>query len=184
MHTMGYRHIIKFVSITAAILMLTVSTSSAQPKSIGATFSYTGFSISYEHGLKDRESFIDISLKGETSEVFLNRNNYPGVSGSFTWNIYIKKWLSRDGNPIRLYAGPGAIIGYSPDFKTVHGLFFGMKGRVGVECEFPRDIVLSISISPIIGSHIVNYGNHMTMKCYMNGIYYSLIPEIGIKYNF
>lgn len=182
---MGVRNkICLCISLMIAIMLTSMIPVSAQPKSLGANFSFTGFTLSYEHDVKKGDSFLDLSLKVETTEVFSSEQKYPGVSASLTWNIYIKEWTSRDGNPIRLFAGPGVSIGYGPDFKTENGIFFGLKGRVGVECSFARDITLSVSMMPMIGSHAIIYDDHVTIKYYRNGIQYSLVPEIGIKYNF
>lgn len=157
---------------------------SAQPKSLGATFSFTGIALSYEHELRGMDSFIEASVKAETSEVFLYRTDTPGVSGSITWNFPLKQWTSAEGNRLTFFAGTGLTAGCSNDHNLLYGIFFGLKGRAGVECSFARSVLISACISPVIGSHIAFYSDHITMRHYMNGLLYSLIPEIGIKYRF
>lgn len=175
--------ILRLLMVASAFLM-SHAIIVAQPKSLGATFSFTGFAISYEHELSERNSFIEASVKAETSEVYLYRSEMPGISGSITWNYPIKEWTSDEGNSLTLFAGPGLTFGCSNDYKQPYGLFFGLKGRIGVECNFSRNVVISASFSPIIGSHTVFYSDHMTMRYYKNGFIYSLIPEIGIKHRF
>ena len=57
-------------------------------------------------------------------------------------------------------------------------------GKIGVECRFIRRVNLTASISPVIGSHLIYNNGLVTMKWYRNGLYYALVPEIGIKYRF
>ena len=165
-----------------SVALLTASVSYAQPKAAGATFSFKGISLSYEHCMND--SFLEASLKAETAETFLYRSECPGISGSLTWNFRIREWISSEGNTITVFAGPGLIAGYGPDFKRQSGLFYGLKGRAGIECDFERNVVISLAVSPIIGSHIVFHTDHISMNPYLNGLIYSVLPEIGIKYRF
>ncbi len=167
-----------------AVSFLALSAAHAQPKSLGASFSFSGFGLIYEHSLRNDLSFMEVSLRAESAEGFLGRSAYPGVTVGFTWNMVIKEWLSREGNPIRLFAGPGVIAGYGPDHKTLDGVIIGLKGRFGAECSFARNAVISISLAPVIGSHIILKEGTLLMKYYRNGIQYALVPEIGIKYRF
>ena len=129
------------LGLLAATFFLTMSSSVsyARPKSLGATFSFTGFALSYEHELERYNSFIEASLKAETAELFLYRADLPGVSGTVTWNIKVKEWLSAEGNRLTFFAGPGIIAGYGYDYKMPQGVFFGLKGRIGIECSFYRN---------------------------------------------
>ena len=173
-----------FILRTAALVSAIVISHAAQgqPKAVGANFSFTGIGITYEHFLEDK--FIEVSLKSETSEMFLYRSEVPGVSASATWNFTLKEWLSSNGNRMSLYAGTGIIGGYGCDFNSTDGIFCGLKGRAGIECSFSRNIILSASISPVIGAHLKYDALYLTMKPYWNGLIYSLLPEIGIKYGF
>ena len=176
--------ILKLLLVVVSALFMSQAISSAQQKSLGATFSFTGFAVSYEHELSKTGSFIEVSVKAETSEIFLYRTVVPGISGSITWNFPLKEWESAEGNKLTCFAGPGLTIGCGNDYNLPYGAFFGLKGRIGVECNFTRNVVISACLSPIIGSHIVFYKDHLTMRPYKNGLIYSLLPEIGIKYIF
>ena len=156
----------------------------AQPKSLGVSFSYTGISISYEMYSNRPDSFIDIVLKSENSEFYSGRFRHPGISASTSFNYYLKAWTYDETNSVKLFAGPGLTIGYCPDYKTVEGIMFGLKGKLGVECTFERDVQITASIAPIVGSHIVLDERSAEMKYYRNGFQYGFIPEIGIKYRF
>lgn len=164
--------------------MLLSSYSFAQPRSLGATFSFTGPSICYEHELGKENSFIVLEMKAQAAEFYTGHSSYPGVSASANWNMVVKQWTSPEDNTINLIAGSGLIVGYCADHKSAHGLMYGLKGRVGVECHYDRNIIISACISPIIGSHLMIYDDHVVMKYFRNGIQYALIPEIGIKYRF
>ncbi len=176
--------ILRLLTVVMSTFFMSHTFLSAQPKSLGATFSFTGFAISYEHELNRGESFIETSIKAETSEVFLYRSETPGISGSITWNFPVSEWESEEGNKLPFFAGPGITAGCNRDYRLPIGAFFGLKGRVGVECNFSRNVVISAFISPVIGSHVVFYSDHLTMRYYKNGLIYGLTPEIGIKYRF
>lgn len=155
----------------------------AQSRTIGGGISPNGVSVTYEHILKDR-SFIELSLKAEASELSFGRSSYPGASFSVTWNYILKEWISQEGNAINFFMGPGVIAGYTKDYMTTDGVMIGIKGRVGFECLFVRNVAISATLSPVIGSHIVYSEALTSMKYYRNGLRYALIPEIGIKYKF
>ena len=63
--------ILRMLFVLASAFFMSHAALSAQPKSIGATFSFTGFAVSYEHELSGRNSFVEASVKAETSEMFL-----------------------------------------------------------------------------------------------------------------
>jgi len=175
--------IFRLVSV-AAVIMVSLATLCAQPKSIGANFSVTGLAACYEHYQGKGDSFVELTLKAEMSEMVPGRTDVPGVSCSFTWNIELMEWLSVNGNRLTLFAGPGVIAGLGHDFKGPYGFFGGLKGRVGVECAFERKITISAFVSPVIGSHFELNGEGLLMKLYKNGVIYGLMPEISIKYRF
>lgn len=170
--------------LTIALLCLVMVQTVAQPKSAGASFSYTGLGLCYEHEFPENSSFVELALKCEMSQFISGRTDCPGLSVGLTWNTTIKEWASCEGNTLRFFAGPGVIVGYGTDHKRIYGAFCGLKGRVGGECEFARNALISISISPIIGTHIVMSQGVLTMNIYRNGLIYGLVPEIGIRYRF
>ena len=180
---MSNRCALKFI-LSGVVLLSALLSSHAQPRTIGATFSFTGLSVAYEHSLKDRDTFLEFSLKSEQAEYYVRRFGDPGMSVSFTVNSILKQWKSSEGNTINFYAGPGLIAGYCSDYKTDIGSFFGLKGRIGFECCFERNATISISSSPVIGAHLLSNLEGFTMKYYKNGLIYSLVPEIGIRYRF
>lgn len=160
-----------------------VSYAYAQPKSLGTSYSFSGMALSYEHYLTN-DSFAEISLKGETGEMFMGRTEIPGVSASFTWNMKIYDWTSRNGNTVSIFAGPGLTTGWGEDLRKQSGGFIGLKGRVGGECSFNRKVIISVSVSPVIGTHAALLEDSIRMTYYRNGLLGAVIPEIGIKYRF
>lgn len=160
-----------------------VSYAYAQPKSLGTSYSFSGMALSYEHYLTN-DSFAEISLKGETGEMFMGRTEIPGVSASFTWNMKIYDWTSRNGNTVSIFAGPGLTAGWGEDLRKQSGGFIGLKGRVGGECSFNRKVIISVSVSPVIGTHAALLEDSIRMTYYRNGLLGAVIPEIGIKYRF
>ena len=182
-----------FLTVTLLMLSSGMSSLYARSKAIGATFSYTGVAVSYEHTTKKDNSYLDLSLKAEFSEFTSGRSSYPGISTSLTWNSILKDWTTSEGNTVSIFAGPGVVAGYGKDYsnskkttsgESSDGVFFGIMGKIGVECRFIRRVNLTASISPVIGSHLIYNNGLVTMKWYRNGLYYALVPEIGIKYRF
>lgn len=174
---------VKMIFLSAVLSCASLLSAYSQPKSVGTSFSFSNIGIVYEHQCAP-DTFLGISLRTETSEMFAGRKDYPGISAAASWNIIFKEWESSEGNSIRLFAGPGAVLGWTADNNDFDGMLIGLRGAIGGECLFDRKIAISVSIAPVLGAHIVNRLNHSTMKLYKNGIYYSLIPEIGIKYTF
>lgn len=170
--------------LSGVVLLSALLSSHAQPRTLGAAFSFTGISVAYEHSLQNRDAFLEFSLKSEQAEYYVRKSGHPGMSASFTLNSILKQWKSSEGNTINFYAGPGLIAGYCADYKTDMGPFFGLKGKVGVECCFERNATISLSASPIIGAHLLSNLEGFTMKYYKNGLIYTIAPEIGIRYRF
>ncbi len=162
---------------------LSLSAASAQPKSIGSTFSYAGVGFVYEHEI-DETSFAEIQLRMETSSIFHYREFKPGAAVSFTWNMKFAEIEARDGNRVIFFAGPGAAAGFTEDMFSRRGLMFGLKGRVGAECTFDRNISISMSVSPVLGVHLAMHEGMLNMLLYKTGLAYAVMPEIGIKYAF
>ena len=157
--------------------------SHAQSKAVTSSWSYNGVGIGYEQKI-DEKKFIQIDLRSELAELFYTRNAPIGASASFTWNVIYAQHQSRHGNKIVYFAGPGATIGWSTDTGSAPGLFFGLKGRIGVQCAFERGLALSVSAAPVLGMHASAKKNATNMRLYRNGLIYGMLPEVGIKYLF
>ncbi len=170
-------------SIIFLICIFSLGEIHAQKKSVGATFSYAASGLVYEHK-SDERSFFDVQLRMETASMFKNRNEHPGISASLTWNMFFAEAVARDGNTLKFFAGPGATIGYCGDIKRENGLVLGMKGRIGGECTFSRNVCVSICFSPVLGLHMSRQKGMMHMLIYKTGLIYGIMPEIGIKYAF
>ena len=154
-----------------------------QAKNVGATFSLNGLAASYEHFIES-ESFIELSLKAECGDMFFGLSSYTGVSASITWNMIFARKESCNGNEIRMFAGPGMLVGWGNDFLRPPGFILGLKGRVGAECEFDRNVTVSASLCPVIGTHMKFFEDHVDMRCYRSGLISAVLPVIGIKYTF
>ena len=155
----------------------------AQSKAAGGSFSLNGAGISYEHIL-DGGCFLNADIRAELGNHFIDSDRKPGVSLSLVSNFILKEWKSDNGNPVRFFAGPGITAGMAHDLRKEYGCFFGLKGRIGMECLFSRNIAISLNFSPVIGMHMTLKDDYLVMKYYKYGLIGSAIPEIGIKYLF
>lgn len=177
---------IRKASILCIMLIVTffLDVAHAQEKSVGATFSYAGTGLEYVTS-KDSRHFSQYQVRLETSGIFWSDRGTPGISASAFWNIVIAEKKSRNDNTVRIYAGPGFSAGYGGDLKNhPSGIFFGLKGRLGAECSFPRRVTISLSISPMLGGHFSMRDGMINMRLYRTGLCYALMPEAGIRYNF
>ena len=179
------RYFYGLAAILATVVTLCASQPAvAQPKSVGASFSYTGLNFIYEHNLRDRNVYLEGSLKIETASTFFGTSNCPGISPSVILNNVVKSWQSSEGNTIRLVAGTGASLGINPERRDMGGVNFGLRGRVAVECVYIRKAEITFSVSPLLGFRLDRDYERYVMKFFSTGLLYSLIPEIGIKYRF
>lgn len=173
------------LKILAVSFMIVIFAGSAhaQPESLGAAFSFSGISICYEHGVAD-DTFMEFTLKAETGESYLSREDSPGISASFTWNMIMKTWDSGDGETIDLFVGPGLAAGWSKDFMKERGLNLGLKCRLGVQFGFTRNIEVSACLAPVLGMHMTLLKDSIRMEYYRYGLLNMIMPEIGIRYRF
>lgn len=169
--------------ISAILLFTTLISGNAQTKAISTVWSLNGIGLGYEV-YSGENSFLQLDMKTEISEIVTKRSWTPGAILSFTWNMYFAEITTRYGDTVKFFAGPGAALGWSPDLKSPTGAIFGVKGRIGAECIFDRHVSISVSIAPIFGMHLSADRSGMNMQTYRNGILYGVMPEIGIKYAF
>lgn len=164
--------------------LLSTAALKAQPKAISSLWSFSGIGIGYEHNLKDN-SFIQFSIKTHLVRPFEDLSWTPDATLDFSWNMIFRQFRTSHGSDIFLFAGPGGMIGWTDDLKTPYGAVFGVKGRLGAECHFTRQVSIAMSIAPVIGMHLsVNREGDYNMRTYRNGLIYDLLPELGIKYRF
>ncbi len=163
--------------------ILFLDEANAQRKSIGASFSYAGVGLVYEHRM-DGKSFAEFQLRSETSAIYAYAAKLPGLTASFVWNMVFAETELRDGNTVSFFAGPGVTAGFTEDIKRSKGLMFGLRGRIGGECTYRRNVTVSFSISPVLGLHLDRRNEAFSMVVYKTGLAYAVMPEVGIKYAF
>lgn len=175
---------ILIISLIAATATVSCQNAWGQPKAISTIWSYDGIGIGYEHYTAEGD-FIQIDIKAETNDIFIQSKWKPAATAAFTLNMTFAEHVSRNGNTISFYAGPGTVIGWGRDHNEQVGAIFGIKGRIGAECRFPsKNIAISASVAPELGMHISMPDGTTNMRLYRNGILQSIMPEIGIKYSF
>lgn len=156
----------------------------AQPKAVSGILSLSGIGIGYEHDMAD-DSFVQVNLKTHINRPFEDLSWDPDATLAFSWNMIFKRFRTRYNSDICLYAGPGAMVGWTKDLEAPHGAVFGVNGRFGAECHFVRRVTIAVSIVPTFGMHLsMNREGDYNMRTYRNGLTYDLLPEIGIKYRF
>lgn len=152
-----------------------------QPKSAGVSFGHSGAGVTYEY-FTSSDTFVQLHLREDSVVAGLRTDNEPCFAASVTWNIICGELTSRNGNKVRLLAGPGLIAGITDDYMSKRGPFAGLAGRFGGECAFDRGITLSITVTPMLGMHLSRVDDYISMRMFRKGITYAIMPEIGIKY--
>lgn len=152
-----------------------------QPKSAGVSFCHSGAGLTYEY-FTSAETFVQLQLRTDSIEAGVRTDDEPCFAASATWNIICGELTSRNGNKVRLLAGPGVIMGITDDYMAKRGPFAGLAGRFGGECAFDRGITLSVTVTPMLGMHLSRVEDYISMRMFRKGITYAVMPEIGIKY--
>lgn len=162
----------------------------ARRNTFGTSWGLSEIGISYGRIVKEN-TFLMACIHLETGEAFAGRAKMPGAAASFTWNTIFARQKSVNGNEIRFFAGPGAAAGYCRDIrlkKSEHGLpgaYFGLKGRLGMEIIYDRNINISICVAPVLGLHMArDKSGNMLARYYRYGLMQTIMPEIGISYRF
>ena len=155
----------------------------SQQNSLGTSWSFSGVGLTYERTVTE-DAFAHIDIKMEMAETFLGKATHPGLSTAFTWNLVFAAFESRNGTPVRFFAGPGFTAGLSHDMSAPPGLFFGLKGRVGMKCIYDRKINISVSLSPVLGIYMTEKNENILTRIYRHGLLQAILPEIGLSYRF
>ena len=176
----------RFAYISLLLISVTIYSETdlnAQPKAVSSIWSLGGIGLGYEHNI-DEKNFFQVDLKADISEIIMGKVWTPGACASFTYNIYFASSDTRDNFRIMYFAGPGAVLGWARDRNMPEGCVFGIKGRVGLEALFERNISISACFAPTVGMHFSKRYDTVHMRLYRNGLIYGFLPEIGIKYSF
>ena len=174
----------------AVVVFVTCGVAHARKNTVGTSWGLSEIGISYGRVIKEN-TFLLAGIHLETGEALAGRTNFPGAAASFTWNTIFARKESGNGNEIRFFAGPGAAVGYCKDIrlkKTEHGLhgtYFGLKGRLGFEITYARNVNIVICVAPVLGLHMAkDSGGNLLARYYRYGIMQTIMPEIGISYRF
>ena len=172
-----------------AMTMVLLGKANAQERSIGTSWSFTGFGLAYEQPMKGC-TFLHVGAQLEMSEMFLGRTAKHGGSINFTCNDVLHSITSRNGNTVSFFAGAGAAVGHSKDCRlkrdqvTYPGLFFGLKGRAGLRIRYDRNINITAAVAPVLGMHLSMKDETVMMRYYRYGLLQTLMPEITVSYRF
>ena len=149
----------KFFLVAAMVLGFAVA-ASAQPRALGAKFGW-GLDLSYQHGFG--ADFLEVDLG-------LNNFNALNVAGVYNFMIAQPAWTDR--GEWGFYAVPGAAVGMG---LTSNNNYFHLAfaGMVGLEYSFWFPLQLSFDLRPQIGA---GFGGH--------GLYWSVMPALGVRYRF
>jgi len=177
----------KIISALLVLLTIFLSASSlfAQPKSFGYNVSHFTAGFNYEHWTSpERQSFHNVGINLDLDGLLYNAVKVPGITASYVYEFeFLDKTLTNGGN-ISMFAGPGATLGWTKDYKTSFGVLAGIKAVVGFEYSSARiPISVGCRVAPVLGLHTYKAGDTYLMSIYKNGLVKALTPELTIKYD-
>ncbi len=168
-------------TIAAAFMILVMtSEADAQTKSLGVFFAPDRSGFSHQRFLRDN-TFWNIDVAVDYGGCVLGQDVLPGARVSLGYNFIVWEKDHGEGRS-RIYSGPGISIGYVPDKDLLYGGMAGLSGNVGYEYDFRFPVTISLSLSPTVGIHLHNTDSGLQLGTYINGLLWSLAPQLGIRY--
>ncbi len=176
-----------FISLFLAVSVFSnVLETEARPRSAGASFSFNGSGIVYNHNV-GKQSFLEVSAVLDYPLVILSETHSPGIKARCIYNFCL-------GNPssdLVWFAGPGLAAGYAHDSGTglmngpfKYGIIAGICANFGFEYSFDVPVSISLCISPVLASHFTSANNVVGMHLFTSGLLFSLTPQLNICYAF
>ena len=129
--------------------------------------------------------FHEVRLAADLAGLIRGRADFPGIRAEWNMNYYFAGWTPYDGFRIRLYAGPGAMLGYVDDGDSGRGVTAALSGTIGGAFWFFGPVCITVGFTGALGCHAAFTDSHdTTLTLYTTGLKNILTPEIGIRYGF
>jgi len=144
---------------------------SAQPRSAGLRFGFTGAEAAYQQYVGS-SSFFEVDLGTD----YVGSQGFK-ASGLFNWELAHPSW-GLNGY-WTWYAGIGASTGYVSAYKNAAkpGFMAAALFQVACEYEFSFPLAISLDMRP-------EFGYHFKDKQYYDAGWLGLIPTLAVKYKF
>ncbi len=176
---MKYLYVYILLLVSAALVP---GTGTAQPRSVGGVFSFSGAEVSYQHS-NSESTFFEINAGIDFCGVLDGQVASPGVRAGFTYNFNI--WGHEFGTGVfSVLAGIGCSAGYVRQTGMSFGPMAGLAGKIGIEYLFKVPVILSLDFTPVLGMHLEGQGSGSLLKVYQEGIIKAYYPRLGIRYVF
>lgn len=191
----------KRILLSLTIILASMASLHAQPKSMGIRIGATAFEASYLHEFTSTQF-----LEGNFGVDFgYNAKGQPGIRATGIYNFVWARPAWTASGTWSLYAGPGATIGFVNDIVpyeiggnitgfTDNGFMLGATVQVGIEYSFDFPLSLALDIRPCFGLHINDgyitdpitntrpyYGRKIGF--YDNGLL-GFVPSVSVRYRF
>lgn len=139
-----------------------------------------GVGYSFRYGELLHTTSLGLDIHGP----ILQRNRVPGFYANYSCDFLIAQKLHQECD-FRFYGGAGVDFGYGDDLKHPVGLFLGPMADLRLEFSSTRvPVRLSVVFRPTLALHCYKEGKQFRMGIYSVGLMNSLIPRIGISYDF
>ena len=122
---MKYLYVYILLLVSAALVP---GTGTAQPRSLGGVFSFSGAEVSYQHS-NSESTFFEINAGIDFCGVLDGQVASPGVRAGFTYNFNI--WGHEFGTGVfSILAGIGCSAGYVRQTGMSFGPMAGLAGKI------------------------------------------------------
>ena len=171
------------VLLTALFLLLPNGRGGAQSLSAGGLLSSKGSGVAVRSDRGKR--LVDFSLAADFYGVLTHPDTPPGFRASFHYNPVFYQGDINAATRFRLYAGPGATLGWAADRPAGDfGLAAALSGDFGITFDFVRHVSVALSASADLGVHLSRTNGRTLVNPYRNGLIRVFFPECRILYRF
>lgn len=128
--------------------------------------------------------FNSYSLVADLNGVLSGKRPFPGLKGTYVYDVILKEFTVENDVSACFYAGPGLVAGYVRDTDKPFGVVSGLAGNTGVRFDFKRGVSILAECQADIAVYLSRnqrYGN-IDLTLYNAGVVRSFYPHIKIMF--
>ena len=172
-------------AVLAAFFLLACFSASGKGRgfSIGGTAAFQGIGFSAEIPDRSGAAFHSMTLTDDMIFVLVGEASFPGIKGTWHYNIPFKSGVSRYGHRYDFYAGPGITAGYVRNRDNRRGLMSGVTVDAGFRILLDKSTVISLEFQADMALIFKNKDNP-NLSLYESGYAFSYLPHLKIMHKF
>lgn len=174
---------VRILLLSIAVFGFSANAMHAQSRSLGAEFSYSEMNLSYQHAIAEK-TYVEINAGLVMSQVIPGKSEFPGIRGDFIYEFLLGDKPEGGRKKLTWVAGPGISAGFAGNADNEFGITVGLCAEFGFEYSFDVPVILSLSVNPLLAGHLRREKDIFNFDLWTEGLIYSFIPRIGIRYRF